>query len=204
MSPLPDLFKVTHRHVLLKLWQIKNEENEQANECVDFQQIPWRPDEQVGPNSGNYAQQQQQQSKHPTSLQIFRLWQVFVNNVHPLVMLFHAPSVQQVILDIATDPTSVSKATEALGFSIYLCSVASMTDSECLDLTGEPKADSLEHFSRLSHEALFNSDCLQSNNIVALQALTLYTVSLLLCRLSFSTHILILLLTKPHVNFSNS
>ncbi|KAH8695146.1 hypothetical protein BGW36DRAFT_298817, partial [Talaromyces proteolyticus] len=114
---------------------------------------------------------------HPTTLQIFRLWQVFLNNVHPLVMLFHAPSVQQVILDIATDPTSVNKATEALGFAIYLCAVASMTDSECLELTGESKADSLNRFSRLSHEALFNSDCLQSNNIVVLQALTLYTVT---------------------------
>lgn len=115
-------------------------------------------------------------SLHPTAPQIFRLWQTFLNNVNPLVKIFHAPSVQQTILEVANNPKRASKATNSLMFAIYFSSVTSMSDQDCRSLMAEPKAVLLPRFSGVSQQALVKAEFLNSNSIVVLQALTLYIV----------------------------
>jgi hypothetical protein len=114
---------------------------------------------------------------HPTVPQVFRLWQTCLDNVNPLVKLFHAPTVQTMILEAVSDMRSVPKSTEALMFAIYLSSVTSMNNQDCERLMGESKPALLAKFSNATQQALVNTEFMKSINLVVLQALTLYLVS---------------------------
>ncbi|KAK5988371.1 Aurofusarin cluster transcription factor aurR2 [Cladobotryum mycophilum] len=109
--------------------------------------------------------------------QILRLWQAFLDNFNPLVKLFHAPTIQQVISDAVADPQRLNPSTEALLFSIYLCGATTLTNQECLTQLGESKPDLLRRFSAATQQSLVNAQFLKSTDVVVLQALTLYLLA---------------------------
>lgn len=116
-------------------------------------------------------------SLHPPHVQIFRLWQTFLVNVNPLVKIFHAPTVQQMILDASGDLANVPRATEALMFAIYLIAVTSLKAEECETMFGEPRSSLLSKYSHGTQQALVNAKFLKSLNLYSLQAYALFLVS---------------------------
>lgn len=115
-------------------------------------------------------------SLHPETPQVFQLWQIFLNNVNPIVKLLHAPSTQQLILEAASDLDHISRPTEALLFSLHLCAVASMNDETSRRVMSASRSDLMARFSRACEQALINANFLRSTNLLILQALTLYLV----------------------------
>lgn len=91
--------------------------------------------------------------------------------------LLHAPSTQQLILEAASDLNNISRPTEALLFSIYLCAVASMDEETSRQVLGASRSDLMARFSRAAEQALINAEFLRSTNVLILRALTLYLVS---------------------------
>jgi hypothetical protein len=118
-------------------------------------------------------------SLHPSPVHIFRLWQTFLDNVNPLIKLFHAPTVQQKVLDAAADLENIPKNIEALMFGIYAAATMSMNDEECHKLFDKNKDEVLVHFQSGAKHALRNAGYLRSSDLVVLQAFTLYLVTLL-------------------------
>jgi len=116
---------------------------------------------------------------HPPPVQIFRLWQTFLDNVNPLVRMFHAPTVQQTIIDVSGDLANIPRPTEALLFAIYLVAVISLRNDECESRFGEPRNKLLTRYSHGTQIALIKAKFLKSLNLNTLQALTLYLVSVL-------------------------
>ncbi|CAG7963209.1 unnamed protein product [Penicillium salamii] len=116
-------------------------------------------------------------SLHPETPQVFQLWQIFLNNVNPIVKLLHAPSTQQLILEAASDLDHISRPTEALLFSLHLCAVASMNDETSRRVMGASRSDLMARFSRACEQALINANFLRSTNLLILQALTLYLLA---------------------------
>ena len=115
---------------------------------------------------------------HPPPVQIFRLWQTFLVNVNPLVKIFHAPTVQQIILDATGDLSNVPRATEALMFAIYLIAVTSLAGPECEAMLGESRQTLLSKYSFTAQQALVNAKFLKSVNLHSLQAFTIYLLAL--------------------------
>ena len=115
-------------------------------------------------------------SIHPNAVQSFNLWQIYLSNVHPLTKLLHAPTVQQVILETASNPLGTAPVTEALVFAIYLAAVVSMRDEECLEVLGTSKDKALFRFCHATEEALSNMEFLKSTELEVLQAFVLYLV----------------------------
>lgn len=114
----------------------------------------------------------------PDIAQTLKLWQIFLDNFNPLVKLFHAPSIQQLICEaIAADPCNVAKSTKALMAAIYLCAVTTLTDEECISQLSESKTTLLRRFSCLAQQALVQAEFLRTTDPAVLQALTLYLVS---------------------------
>lgn len=70
------------------------------------------------------------QGLHPLPSQIPYYWQLFLENVHPLVMILHPPTMNTIIREAQNDPKSLSKSTEALMFSIYFATITSMNTAE--------------------------------------------------------------------------
>lgn len=117
-------------------------------------------------------------SLHPRPVEIFMLWQAFVDNVNPIIKLFHVPTTQKAILEATADLGRVSKAMEALLFGIYLIAVLSMEDAECQSTLHQSKAAALDRFRIGAQEALRAAGILRTSDMMVLQAFVLFLVSL--------------------------
>lgn len=116
---------------------------------------------------------------HPNPAHVFRLWQTFLERVNPLTKVIHVPTVQPLVVEAATNQTNLPKNVEALLFSIYTLAAVSMTDTECIGVLGLTKDDALARFSKGARVAFMRIGILHKYDMVVLQALVLYQVSLL-------------------------
>jgi hypothetical protein len=117
-------------------------------------------------------------SLHPEPVQLFRLWQIYLENVNPLLKVTHTPSLQSRIVAAASNVTTISPTVEALMFSVYCMSVLSLTQNECGEIFGVTKENLLTRYQFGCQQALFNCGFLRSEDLDCLTALYLYLVSL--------------------------
>jgi hypothetical protein len=116
-------------------------------------------------------------ASHPEQVQIFRLWQIYLDNVNPLLKVTHTPTLQPRIIDAAGDVANISPALEALIFSIYCISVMSLDDDECRTLFRSPRKDLLAGYQSACQQALLKCSVWRSCDVDSLTALYLYLVS---------------------------
>jgi hypothetical protein len=116
---------------------------------------------------------------HPSPVNIFRLWQTFLDNVNSLIKIFHAPSMQQQLLEATSNLDQVPKNLEALMFGIYSMAAASIAEADCEKLFDEDKLVMLRRYQSGARKALQNAGYLRSTDFVVLQAFVLLLVSYL-------------------------
>ena len=114
---------------------------------------------------------------HPRPLIIFRLWQVFLDNINPLTKLLHAPTVQQHLLDASANLDKISREWEALMFAIYLSAIQSMPPHECQNVMGEAKGVLVRRYHAAVRSALLRADFTSSLDLLLVQAFALYLLS---------------------------
>jgi hypothetical protein len=115
---------------------------------------------------------------HPSAIQIFQLWQIYINNVNPLLKISHVPTLQGQIVGAGADPSKIPKPLEALMFAIYLIAITSMRDEEVQSTFSEDRSVLLAKYHTATQQALFNANFMKSQEIMVLQALFLYLVSI--------------------------
>lgn len=116
---------------------------------------------------------------HPEQIQIFRLWQIYLDNVNPLLKVTHIPSLQGRIIDAASNVANIKPNLVALMFSIYCVAVMSLSEEDCSTMFGVPRDDLLSRYQSGCQHALWNCGFLRSSDRECLTALYLYLVSLL-------------------------
>ena len=114
---------------------------------------------------------------HPEPVQIFRLWQLYLENVDPLLKITHTPSLQGRIIEATSNLSNIKPNMEALMFSIYCMSVLSLAVDECQAIFGSSKADLLTRYHFGCQQALLNCGFLRCSDRDCLTALYLYIVS---------------------------
>lgn len=134
---------------------------------------------------------------HPTAIQIFQLWQIYINNVNPLLKLSHISTLQSQIITAGANTSKIAKPLEALMFAIYFSAITSMTDDEVQTTFGEDKAVLLTRFHNATQQALVNAGFMRSTELMVLQALLLYLVSLCASAAFDPTHLLLPALCSP-------
>ncbi|CAO2654056.1 Nn.00g107890.m01.CDS01 [Neocucurbitaria sp. VM-36] len=117
-------------------------------------------------------------SLHPQPVQSFKLWQSYLDNINPLVKIFHAPTVQQLISNATGDLDDVPRNVEALLFAIYCITTESLSDGECIAILGQSKSAASQRFRFGAQHALIKSSFLRTSDIMVLQAFTLFILSL--------------------------
>jgi hypothetical protein len=117
-------------------------------------------------------------SLHPEPVQIFRLWQIYLDNVNPLFKVTHTPSLQGSIIEAASNVASINPALEALIFSLYCMAILSLSVDDCQTIFGSSRKDLLTKFQFGCQQALLNCSFLRSGDRDCLTALYLYLVSL--------------------------
>ncbi|KAK4940915.1 hypothetical protein LTR10_019069 [Elasticomyces elasticus] len=111
---------------------------------------------------------------HPSPSQIFILWEVFKENVDPVVRILHRPTAKVILMNAASSLDRVSRPAEALLFSIYFGAVVSMTPEQCRQLLDEDKDFLLKRYRFATEQALARADFLNSSSLMCLQAFSFF------------------------------
>ena len=113
-------------------------------------------------------------------MQIFRLWQLYLDNVNPLLKVTHTLSLQGRIIEAAGNVSNISPTLEALMFSIYCMSILSLSVDDCQGIFPgcSSKVDLLTRYQFGCQQALLNCGFLRCDDRDCLTALYLYLVSL--------------------------
>ena len=120
---------------------------------------------------------------HPEQVQIFRLWQIYLDNVNPLLKVTHTPTLQARIIDATSNVASIKPALAALMLSIYCVAILSLAEEECLNIFDAPRESLLTKYQLGCQQALTRCGFLRSNDRDCLTALYLYLVSLPACHI---------------------
>ncbi|OQV02687.1 Fungal specific transcription factor domain-containing protein isoform 1 [Cladophialophora immunda] len=116
---------------------------------------------------------------HPTPTQVFKLWQIYLDNVDPLLKITQAPTLQARLVDAANNLARVRDPNlEALMFGIYCISVLSLTQEQCQDTFEISKEDLSTRFQRGCQKALAECRFIRTTDRDCLTALFLYLLSI--------------------------
>ncbi|KAK1966845.1 fungal-specific transcription factor [Colletotrichum sublineola] len=114
---------------------------------------------------------------HPEPRQIYRLWQIFVESVNPLLKIVHVPTLQQRVLDASWNPSGASKPLAAMLFAIYTLAITSTSTDECVLVFGETKVALSTRYRHAAFRALVEAEFLTTRDFEVLQALVLFLFS---------------------------
>lgn len=115
---------------------------------------------------------------HPEPAHLFRLWQVYLDNVNPLLKVTHTPTLQGRIVEAASNLKDTPPTLEALMFGIYCVAVLSLDEEECQAMFKQSKVQLSTRFQFGCQQALVNSQFLRTGSRDCLTALYLYLVRL--------------------------
>jgi hypothetical protein len=114
---------------------------------------------------------------HPSSIQIIRLYQIYLDNVNPLLKITHTPELQARIIEAASNPGCIGRELEALMFSIYCMAITSLVKEQCQNVFGSARDSLLTGYQFACQQALAKCEFLRTTNRDCLTALYLYLVS---------------------------
>ncbi|KAI4865526.1 fungal-specific transcription factor domain-containing protein [Hypoxylon rubiginosum] len=113
---------------------------------------------------------------HPLPSQIPFIWQVYQENVDPLVKVLHVPSMNKTIRDLRNNMNDISPGLEALMFAIYYASITSMEEDEVKVNFGADKGQLINKYRFATEQALAKANFLVTSELVVVQAFTLFLV----------------------------
>ncbi|KAF5971122.1 bikaverin cluster-transcription factor [Fusarium coicis] len=102
------------------------------------------------------------------------LLNIFIENVLPLVHIFHMPTTEQWFWDSIVSLDTLDRESEALLFAIYYSSVISMDEDQCLGVLGESRSTSLNKFRFAVEQAMARANLLNTQSLILLQAAVLF------------------------------
>lgn len=113
---------------------------------------------------------------HPSPSQIFILWEIFKENVDPLVRILHRPTAKNILINASTHTDNLSKPAETLLFAIYYSAVISLSDAQCHTFLGESKETLAHRYRFACEQALARAGFLNSSSLMLLQAFVFFLI----------------------------
>ncbi|KAI8632124.1 hypothetical protein F5Y19DRAFT_423436 [Xylariaceae sp. FL1651] len=114
------------------------------------------------------------QEYHPPLELSMALFQIFNDNVLPVVRIFHTATLTRLFWEAVVATDSLDKETEALLFAIYYSAIISLDLTQCADIVGAPRPAALERYRFAVEQALARANFLNTQSILLLQAALLY------------------------------
>ncbi|PHH66822.1 hypothetical protein CDD81_5954 [Ophiocordyceps australis] len=111
---------------------------------------------------------------HPCTIHILQLWQIYLDNINPLLKITHAPTIQAQIIEATSRLDEAPANIEALMFAIYVIALTSLDDAEVQKRFGEAKKELLGRYFEALQQALLNAGFMRNNDFICLQAYVLY------------------------------
>ncbi|KAJ9144471.1 C6 transcription factor [Pleurostoma richardsiae] len=115
---------------------------------------------------------------HPPPHHRFRAWQLFKENVHPVVTVLHVPSVEPVLMEYMgredVSSNSIPAPLEALMFVVYFGAAISLTQDDCESQFGCPQSELLARLRAGIDEALAAAGLMDTDDMLTLQTFVIY------------------------------
>ncbi|OGM45412.1 cytochrome P450 oxidoreductase GliC-like [Aspergillus bombycis] len=105
-----------------------------------------------------------------------QLWQIYRNNVDPVVKILHLPTVEPLVY--STMNGEGSDDCRALLFAIYFAAVTSLAEVDAANLLGRDRRSSLLDFQARFEKVMVDAAFLDAPSMLSLQALAIYIVRL--------------------------
>ncbi|KAH9860864.1 hypothetical protein IAQ61_010598 [Plenodomus lingam] len=118
------------------------------------------------------------QQLHPSETRARQFWEVFKENVDPLVKILHIPTFEPVFDQAASQLNKISKTLEPIIFVTYYGAVTSSTPEECRNKWGEERSAMLSRYQFAVEQSLARANFLCCEQIVVLQAFLLFLMLL--------------------------
>lgn len=106
------------------------------------------------------------------------LWRVFDYQVDPVIRMLHKPTFERYVIKAKDNIAEISKPLESLMFSVYFASITSMTEKQCRAEVGEERNMLVGKYRLAVQQSLARADVLSTHNLVTLQALVIFLVSI--------------------------
>lgn len=169
------------RHESNDIWNVMRQSSHEAVNDIEVRKT-W---DQVYPDNDNLLFVSRKtavelSTLHPEPVQIFKLWQTYLNNVDPLLKVTHTPSLQGRLIEAAGDVANISPTLEALMFGIYSVSITSLTADECQASLGSSRDNLLARYQSGCQQALLNCGYLRTSDRECLTAFYLFLVCMCL------------------------
>ncbi|KAI8623988.1 hypothetical protein F5Y19DRAFT_342317 [Xylariaceae sp. FL1651] len=113
---------------------------------------------------------------HPLPSQMLFYWQVYMENVDPIVKILHVPTMTKTIRELRSNMDSITPGVEALMFSIYYAAITSMDPAEVMTNFGAEKPQLIARYRFATEQALAKANCLTTSELVVVQAFVLFLV----------------------------
>ncbi|KAI0151537.1 hypothetical protein GGR57DRAFT_470599 [Xylariaceae sp. FL1272] len=113
---------------------------------------------------------------HPLPSQLLFYWQIYQENINPIIRILHVPTMTKVIRDLRSNMSSINPGLEALMFSIYYAAITSMEPEDVLTNFGTEKSQLIARYRFGTEQALAKANCLNTSDMVVVQAFMLFLV----------------------------
>ncbi|KAK3299833.1 fungal-specific transcription factor domain-containing protein [Chaetomium fimeti] len=113
---------------------------------------------------------------HPLPSQIPFIWQVYQENVDPILKVIHVPSMSKVIKELRYNLDGLTPSMEALMFSIYYASITSLDEEEVKLNFGTEKIALIQKYRFAVEQALARAEFLTKPDFTVIQAFMLFLV----------------------------
>jgi hypothetical protein len=114
--------------------------------------------------------------RYPPPEHVMIYWKAFLDGIHPLTKMIHAPSIQALIEFSCQHHRSLSRSDTALLFSIQLTALMSISDEECQFKIGRPRVEVFQQMMVLTQWALIRAKVLCTFDFTLLTAFIFFLV----------------------------
>ncbi|KAF7157425.1 hypothetical protein CNMCM5623_001686 [Aspergillus felis] len=175
------------RYVSNRLWASLGDEIEELQDILD----PSLSEEEDYPSPessstlstnhdgflfGYYSLSHSLRSYHPPPSKIPVLWDTYLDNIAPLIPMFHKPTVRKLLTDAAQNPNLLDKNSEALVLSIYYVTIVSMSPEQCFSVLGDDRDTAVTRYRFAVEQALSKAGLINTQSLMLLQAAVLFLI----------------------------
>jgi hypothetical protein len=106
------------------------------------------------------------------------MWKIYQSHVEPLTKFMHVPTATAMVQRAAARPSTATKAQECLLFAIYHFAVHAMSDKECDEILGQPRAQLQARYNAAIIQALLNASFIKTTDIMVVQSFVMFLLSI--------------------------
>ncbi|KAL4922739.1 fungal-specific transcription factor domain-containing protein [Aspergillus aurantiobrunneus] len=173
------------RYVSSRCWASLGDEIEELQDILD----PSSEDEDDRPSprsSSNYSSNHDGmlygffslahslRSFHPLPSKVPILWDIYAENVKPLLPVVYGPAAQQLFTTAARTLDVLNKNNEALVLAMYFAAIVSMSAEQCMALLGEARDTLVERYRFAVEQALSKANLLNTQSLTLMQAAVIF------------------------------